>query len=242
MGYLKESGGSKEKVIMRTHITGWKYLWMWLCTLLTWILAGYTVYLLYTGEKSMDDATKGIITVLIWIGSLIPLIASIAAFLVWRTDAYILTTRCVFDPKGIYTRKNRQIPLDMCSTAEVQDNWVKRFFNFGTVLVFTASSRKPFLIMKDVRGARKFCKLLLEYRVIGRRKEREWDDEKAMEEIDKLQKKNDSLAKERDEARKVVAVEYRIMQARRAAAARAAAQRNGEQAVDEAKKQKEKLW
>ncbi len=153
MGYAEKNLAPGESILHRA-----RYHWIFYRTafLLLSLAVLLTVAAIYAAWKSPDD---GQLARIVGWAALVFLGLSALDFLFrWiraSSDEFVVTTRRVIRKVGVVAREVEQAPLEKIQDVTVEQGWLARLLNFGTVTLETASERGT-LTFPRIRGPEAF--------------------------------------------------------------------------------------
>ncbi len=71
--------------------------------------------------------------------SLIPIIAFLRRFFVWRTEEYLVTNRRVIQAEGVFSKRVLDSSLDKVNDVALIQSFLGRVFDYGDIEILTAS-------------------------------------------------------------------------------------------------------
>jgi len=137
MDYLKQLLSTNEKVLFQTHqhmfvVLG--HITRQLIILLV-LIAG----MLILTRQLPTSEYLWILQIAFAALSLIVLVFMLFDVLRWRTQRYIVTSRRVIHVRGIFNKKVLDSSLNKINDVELEQSWIGRIFNFGTIRILTAT-------------------------------------------------------------------------------------------------------
>jgi hypothetical protein len=140
MSYARNHLSRGEEVVFESRQHWFAVIartWVWI---LLAILAFALVIFLSTGQDPfVNDGVDGIATIVV----LIALLVSVAWIGIviwdWRNQEWLITTRRVIRAEGILNKSVVDSNLEKVNDARLDQSWVGRIFNFGTLDILTAA-------------------------------------------------------------------------------------------------------
>jgi Bacterial PH domain/Short C-terminal domain len=140
MSYARNHLSRGEEVVFESRQHWFAVIartWVWI---LLAILAFALLIFLSTGQEPfVNDGVDGIATIVV----LIALLVSVAWIGIviwdWRNQEWLITTRRVVRAEGILNKSVVDSNLEKVNDARLDQSWVGRIFNYGTLDILTAA-------------------------------------------------------------------------------------------------------
>jgi hypothetical protein len=140
MSYARNHLSRGEEVVFESRQHWFAVIartWVWI---LVAILAFALLIFLSTGQDPfVNDGVDGIATIVVLIGLLVAL--GWIGFIIWdwRNQEWLITTRRVVRAEGVLNKSVVDSNLEKVNDARLDQSWVGRIFNFGTLDILTAA-------------------------------------------------------------------------------------------------------
>ena len=140
MSYVRNHLSRGEEVVFESRQHWFAVIartWVWI---LLAILAFALVIFISTGrEPFVNDAVDGIATIVVLIALLVSLAWIGIVIWDWRNQEWLITTRRVIRAEGILNKSVVDSNLEKVNDARLDQSWVGRIFNYGTLDILTAA-------------------------------------------------------------------------------------------------------
>ncbi len=140
MSYVRNHLSRGEEVVFDTRQHWFAVIartWVWI---LLAILAFALLVFLSTGESPfVNDGVDGIATIVVLIALLLSLAWVGIVIWDWRNQEWLITTRRVIRAEGILNKSVVDSNLEKVNDARLDQSWVGRIFNYGTLDILTAA-------------------------------------------------------------------------------------------------------
>jgi len=144
MGYVEQTLGKEEEILMKSHIHWLTMMPMFLSGLLLAVLAGTAVFYVLNNNEEKMMAWAGCVLLLFGI------ILMFSAYLKRSRSEFAVTNKRVVIKTGIFTKDTFEMLKDKIESIAVHQNFVGSMFGYGTVAIKgTGGSTETFKYISD---------------------------------------------------------------------------------------------
>ncbi len=140
MSYARNHLSRGEEVVFESRQHWFAIIartWVWI---LLAILAFALLIFISTGQEPfVNDTVDGIATIVVLVALLVSLAWIGIVIWDWRNQEWLITTRRVIRAEGILNKSIVDSNLEKVNDARLDQSWVGRIFNFGTLDILTAA-------------------------------------------------------------------------------------------------------
>lgn len=149
MGFIERNLTSNESIVYRGKLH-WLVFWKPIVITIAVVVAtAVTVFLSYENYPDLS----------LIIGGIVVLVALVTCFIIVslyrKNREYIVTTRRVIIKTGIIRRQLAELSLEKCEGLMINQGFVQRMLNYGTIVITTGDVRNEFAYLSNPVAFRK---------------------------------------------------------------------------------------
>jgi hypothetical protein len=140
MSYARNHLSRGEEVVFESRQHWFAIIartWIWI--LLAILAFALLIYLSTGREPFVNDAVDGVATIVVLVALLVSLGWIGIVIWDWRNQEWLITTRRVIRAEGILNKSIVDSNLEKVNDARLDQSWVGRIFNYGTLDILTAA-------------------------------------------------------------------------------------------------------
>jgi Bacterial PH domain/Short C-terminal domain len=140
MSYARNLLSRGEEVVFESRQHWFAVLartWLWIVAAI--LALAFLIFLSTGTEPFVNDGVDGVATIVALVGLLVSL--GWIGFVIWdwRNQEWLITTRRVVRAEGILNKSMSDSSLEKINDARLNQSWVGRIFNYGTLDILTAA-------------------------------------------------------------------------------------------------------